>query len=82
MQRYYDHRDMVALFQDSIRKGDKDAATEILLIMAEACPVRSDDCLETKFCPDCDFYKNNGIVNKLQIESMQDKNIPTFKKEE
>lgn len=79
MTKYYDHKDLLKIYKDALQRGDSDSAATLIYVMAEACPIRKDECLVTKFCPDCDFYKNNGIIQTSELEKYTglENNIPS-----
>ena len=50
-------------YQDSLQQGQRDLALFYLQLMGESCPFysKANGCLDTKFCPDCSFYKEGGL---------------------
>ena len=49
-------------YLSALGSGNRELATTVLIIMAESCPLRKPECLNTRFCPDCRFYNPNVAI--------------------
>lgn len=60
-------KELLQYFHRAIVDKDRDGAIMYLNLMAEICLAKEKECLDTKFCPDCEQYK--ALIALTSLES-------------